>query len=307
MTGRFAGRRALVTGASRGIGAAVAYRLAAEGADVVVVARTAAGRATLPGSLAETVEKIGAFGTTVGSITADLTDADQRAGIVGQAEQLLGGDIDILVNNAAVAIYQPLDDFPLRRRRLTFEANVHAPLDLVQAVLPGMRAAGRGWIVNLTSASARLFPGPPFLLVEPGTALAVYAASKAALNRLTNALGAELLSDGVRVNAIQPRAAVLTEGARHLVGRDHPTRSVGDVGTDGGGRHRAVRRPGRPDRTDLCQFGSARRTRPDRPWTRRRRAHRRRSYVVTGRPVLVDALRTPFGKRDGWVAGLHAA
>ena len=218
MTGRFAARRALVTGASRGIGAAVAYRLAAEGADVVVVARTADGRATLPGSLAETVEKIGVFGTTVGSITADLTDADQRAGIVGQAELLLGGDIDILVNNAAVAIYQPLADFPLRRRRLTFEANVHAPLDLAQAVLPGMRAAGRGWIVNLTSASARLFPGPPFHLVEPGTALAVYAASKAALNRLTNALGAEFLTDGVRVNAVQPRAAVLTEGAQHLVG-----------------------------------------------------------------------------------------
>jgi citronellol/citronellal dehydrogenase len=218
MTGRFTGRRALVTGASRGIGAGVAHRLAAEGADVVVVARTATGRSTLRGSLAETVQRIGVFGTAVGSITADLTDADQRRGIVERAEDLLGGTIDILVNNAAVAIYQPLVDYPLRRRLLTFEANVHAPLDLAQAVLPGMRIAGRGWIVNLTSASARLFPGPPFQLVEPGTALAVYAASKAALNRLTNALGAELLADGIRVNAVQPRAAVLTEGAQHLVG-----------------------------------------------------------------------------------------
>lgn len=219
MTKRFAGRRALVTGASRGIGAGVAERLAAEGADVVLVARTAEpGGSRLAGSLAETVARLAAYGTRVASYVADLAAEDSRAGIVPAAEELLGGTVDILVNNAAAAIYQPLGDFPLRRRRLSFEVNVHAPLDLAQAVLPGMRAAGEGWIVNLSSASARLFDGPPFELVEPGTDLAVYAASKAALNRITNGLGAELYGTGIRVNTVQPRAAVLSEGASLLVG-----------------------------------------------------------------------------------------
>ncbi|MDN5893383.1 MAG: SDR family oxidoreductase [Nocardioides sp.] len=215
---RFAGRRALVTGASRGIGGGVAERLAAEGADVVLVARTLDQHATLTGSLVETAERVRRHGTRVEVVVADLTDHADRERLVPEAEELLGGPVDILVNNAAAAIYQPLADFPLRRRLVTFEANVHAPLDLMQAVLPGMREAGRGWIVNLSSASARIFDGPPFDLVEPGTDLSVYAASKAALNRITNGMGAEMYGTGVRVNTVQPRAAVLSEGAAMLVG-----------------------------------------------------------------------------------------
>jgi citronellol/citronellal dehydrogenase len=219
MMKRFAGRRALVTGASRGIGAAVAERLAAEGADVVLAARTLEPDSSrLGGSLRETAARLAAYGTRVDTLVVDLTDEPSRAGIVPAAVELLGGSVEILVNNAAAAIYQPLADFPLHRRRLTFEVNVHAPLDLAQAALSGMRDAGEGWIVNLPSASARDIDGPPFDLVEPGTSLAVYAASKAALNRITNGLGAELHGTGIRVNAIQPAAAVLTEGATALVG-----------------------------------------------------------------------------------------
>ena len=70
--------------------------------------------------------------------------------------EVFGGPIDILVNNAAAAIYQPLIDFPLKRRRLIFEVNVHAPMDLAQAVLPGMIERGEGWIVNVSSATAHL-------------------------------------------------------------------------------------------------------------------------------------------------------
>ncbi len=217
--GRLAGRRALVTGASRGIGAGVAERLAAEGADVVLVARTLEpGSSPLGGSLRETAERLAAYGTRVATLVADLSDEDSRARIVPAAVELLGGPVDVLVNNAAAAVYQPMADFPLKRRRLTFEVNVHAPMDLTQAVVPAMRAAGQGWIVNVSSASARHFDGPPFELVEPGADLAVYAASKAALNRLTNGLGAELHGSGVRVNTVQPSAAVLSEGAAKLVG-----------------------------------------------------------------------------------------
>lgn len=218
MSGRFAGRRALVTGASRGIGAGIAERLAAEGADVAIVARTLDRHDHLAGSLRETQARAARHGTTVAVVVADLADESQRAGVVPEAQALLGGPIDILVNDAAAAVYDEVAAMPLRRRRLLFEVNVHAPVDLAQAVVPAMRDAGEGWIVNLTSGAARPWPGPPFALGAQGSTTTMYGASKAALLRATNGLGAELHGTGIRVNAVQPRAAVLSEGADALVG-----------------------------------------------------------------------------------------
>jgi citronellol/citronellal dehydrogenase len=218
MTGRIAGRRALITGASRGIGAAVAERLAAEGADVAITARTVDRHDHLAGSLSETKARVERHGTKVAIIVADLTDDNDRARIVPEATEALGGPIEILVNNAAAAMYQPLEDFPLRRRKVIFEVNVHAPMDLAQAAIPAMRRAGEGWIVNLSSGSAKHWGGPPYDLGPQGTTITVYGASKAALNRLTDGLAAELCGTGIRVNSIEPRAAVLSEGATELVG-----------------------------------------------------------------------------------------
>lgn len=219
MTGtRLRGRRALVTGASRGIGAAVAQRLAAEGADVAIVARTDTRPSGLPGTLAETAGRLARHGGRVVRVAADLTDADDRARIVPEAEAGLGGPVEILVNNAAAAMYMPVLDMPLKRRRLMFEANVHAPLDLAQAVAPAMVAAGEGWIVNLSSGAVRHWGPPPFRLGTQGTTIALYGASKAALERLTDGLAAELDGTGVRVNCVRPRAAVMSEGADKLVG-----------------------------------------------------------------------------------------
>jgi NAD(P)-dependent dehydrogenase (short-subunit alcohol dehydrogenase family) len=215
---RFAGRRAVVTGASRGIGAGIAERLAAEGADVAIVARTLDVHDHLEGSLRDTAERLARFGNQVAVIVADLTDEVDRQRVLPEAVAGLGGPVEILVNNAAALINQPLVDFPLRRRRILFEANVHAPLDLAQAAIPAMAAAGEGWIVNLSSGSARLVDGPPFDLGFQGSTSTMYGASKAALNRVTNGLGAELHGTGIRVNAIEPRAAVLSEGARQHVG-----------------------------------------------------------------------------------------
>jgi citronellol/citronellal dehydrogenase len=203
---RFAGRRALVTGASRGIGAAVAERLVAEGADVALTART-------PDRLDETAARLDRYGRRVAVVVADLTDEHDRARVVPEAVEALGGPVDILVNNAAAGFFLPAAEYPLKRRRIVFEVNVHAPLDLAQAVIPAMRAAGAGWIVNLSSATARPWDGPPFALGPSGATIAVYGASKAALDRMTNGLGAELHGTGIRVNTIQPRAAVLTENA----------------------------------------------------------------------------------------------
>jgi citronellol/citronellal dehydrogenase len=219
MTGaRFQGRRVVVTGASRGIGAATAERFAAEGAHVAIVARTDTEPTAIPGTLAETAARLAPYGGTVVRIAADLTDADDRERIIPEAEAALGGPIEILVNNAAAAIYMPVAAMPIKRRRILFEANVHAPLDLAQAVVPGMTAAGEGWIVNVSSATAKHFGPPPVTLGAQGTTLTMYGASKAALNRLTDGLAVELYGTGIRVNTVEPRAAVLSEGADKLVG-----------------------------------------------------------------------------------------
>jgi citronellol/citronellal dehydrogenase len=214
VSGRFAGRRALVTGASRGIGAAVALQLAKDGADVAIVARSVVPHQKITGSLNETAELIRRQGARCIVIGADLSKEEDRARIIPEAIDGLGG-VDILVNNAAAAIYQPPETYSLKHRRLSMEVNYHAPADLMQAVVPHLTEAGEGWIVNLTSSAANYTPGPPFVI---GVQIGLYGASKAALNRLTNAMGASLHGTGVRVNAVMPRAAVLSEGADVLVG-----------------------------------------------------------------------------------------
>jgi NAD(P)-dependent dehydrogenase (short-subunit alcohol dehydrogenase family) len=96
--------------------------------------------------------------------------------------------------------------------------NLHAPLDLCEAVAPPMVEAGEGWIVNVTSGGARSIPGPPFERGVLGSTEGIYGATKAALNRATNALAMELEDAGVRVNTVEPRAAVMTDGAAAVVG-----------------------------------------------------------------------------------------
>ena len=214
----FTGRTAIVTGASRGIGAAIAERLAAEGAHVVVTARTLDHHDHLEGSLLETLGRCRRNGGRADAVVADLGDPVDRARIVPEALEFLGGHVDILVNNAAAAIYQSLLDYPAKRRAITFEVNLFAPLDLSQGVIPGMLERGEGWIVNVSSATARPAAGPPFKTGGVAGRIGMYGTSKAALNRMTNALAVELHGRGVRLNAIEPRAAVASEGAMALLG-----------------------------------------------------------------------------------------
>lgn len=208
-----------MTGASRGIGAALSQRLAAEGANLLLVARTLDKHDTLAGSLRETEQICRQYGHQVETLTADLSDPESRARIVPAALDHFDGRIDVLVNNAAAAIYALNLDYPSRRRHLSFEVNVHAPTELMQAVLPSMLERGEGWIVNLSSASARPVPGPPYDDVGPtARVIGVYGASKAALNRITNAFAVEFHGRGIRINTVEPRAAVMSEGAEALVG-----------------------------------------------------------------------------------------
>lgn len=212
------GKVALVTGASRGIGVAIAERLAQEGASLALVARTlhAEPDARLAGSLADTVALVERAGGRAVPIVADLANPADRARIVPEVRAALG-PVDVLVHNAAAAIYAPVAEIPLKRRQITFEVNVHATLDLAQAVLPEMRARKRGWIVNLSSASSMHPKGPPYSAAISST-ITVYGASKAALERITTGLASEVYADGIAVNSIAPVAAVRTPGAEALVG-----------------------------------------------------------------------------------------
>ncbi len=224
MTGEFVGRRVVVTGASRGIGASIAERFAAEGASVVITARTLQEHDHLEGSLADTMARCAKYGTVV-PLVADLADATDRARIIPESERILGGPIDILVNNAAAGIHQLSASMSLKHRRIMFEVNFHAPFDLAQAVIPSMVERGEGWIINVSSSSSDITDGPPFPDSPMGTTNAAYGATKAALNRYTNVLGVELYGTGVRVNTLQPVKPVASAGALiHLAGRLDPDR-----------------------------------------------------------------------------------
>jgi NAD(P)-dependent dehydrogenase (short-subunit alcohol dehydrogenase family) len=191
VTTQFAGRTALVTGAGRGIGQAVALQLAAAGASLILIARSAS-------QLAETKAMAlsqGAIAGQVRFLPADLSDSGQRAAVLAAALGTMR--VDILINNAAtVEPLGPTGAIPDSELRRALEINVVAPFALTTAVLPGMVDAGWGRIVNVSSAVA----SHPSAMVG-GNA---YAATKAALEAHTVNLAAELVGTGVTVNAYRP-------------------------------------------------------------------------------------------------------
>jgi citronellol/citronellal dehydrogenase len=215
MAGACDGKVALVTGASRGLGKAIARRLAAEGAAVGITARTMDLDPRYQGSLSQTRDEIAAAGGSAIAIQADLSQSGERARLFAEMVETVGAP-DILVNNAAVTFLRPLDAFPERRARLMVEMHVLAPMHLTQLAIPAMRERGCGWVLNITSVGGDLPEGPPFAEFDRIAGFGVYGAVKAALNRLTKSLAAELYTDGIAVNAAAPSKPVATEGAGAL-------------------------------------------------------------------------------------------
>ena len=202
------GRVALVTGASRGIGKAIALGFAAQGAAVVVAARSeTAGKPGLPGTIHETVAQIRAQGGRALAVRCDVTDEASVRDMVDQVAATFEG-VDVLVNNAGVAFGQPALETPLKRWELVLRVNLTGAFLCSQAVLPHMIRRGQGSIINISSLAADERADGK---VNTGVA---YAVAKAGLDRLTWGLASEAGRHGVAVNALKPRQVVDSEGMR---------------------------------------------------------------------------------------------
>jgi 3-oxoacyl-[acyl-carrier protein] reductase len=182
------GKVALVTGGSRGIGAAVALRLAEDGADVALTFHRNQQRAD------EIVDKIKAVGRRAVAIQADSADP---AAVVAAVERVAGelGRLDILVNNAGVGMLGPFDELTLAQFEETVAVNVRAPFVATQAAVRHMSAGGRVITIGSNVVDRVAFPG-----------FGLYAMSKTALVGLTKALGRELGGRAITVNLVHPGA-----------------------------------------------------------------------------------------------------
>jgi 3-oxoacyl-[acyl-carrier protein] reductase len=213
---RVDGRVALVTGATRGIGRAIAEAFVAAGAGVCVLARK-------PDELAETAEALGAIGGPVGTIAGSAGDPDAIAAAVAHCTDVMGG-LDILVNNAATnPTFGPMIETEPAAVRKVLEVNVEGALQLSQRAWSAWMSEHGGAIVNVASLGG----------LRPSPFIGIYNASKAALLHMTRQLALEL-APAVRVNAVAPGlvkthfARALWESDEEGIARRHP---LGRIGT----------------------------------------------------------------------------
>ncbi len=207
-------KRAIVTGASSGIGQETARQLAGAGWQVLAVARR----------IERLNDLAGEFGQRIAAFAADISRPESAAKIVAEAERRMGG-VDLLVNNAGTSWVGPVEKTSAEIIDRIFNLNVRGLMLLCREVIPAMRRAAGGQIINVSSVAAHL----------PMETLAAYCASKAAVSMFTAVLAKELAADRIRVNAFSPcgtdseifqQAGVAKPDAVHLVPADQMARMV---------------------------------------------------------------------------------
>lgn len=199
---------AVVTGSSRGIGKGIAKVFAAEGAKVVVVARTEQEGGRLPGTIHSTVDEIKASGGEAIAVRCDVTDEEQVQGLVKEVLDAYGR-IDVLVNNAAIQVNVPLLDLQTRHWDLSMRVNLRGPFLCCKYLVPPMIEQRSGNIINVTSGAGET--------VRPSGIS--YSVTKAGLNIMTRGLAQELEEHNIAVNALNP-GPVRTEGAEFVRASD---------------------------------------------------------------------------------------
>ena len=223
MSDLLAGKVAIVTGASRGVGAAAAIALAEQGCAVVCAARsTAAAPKRLPGTIDAVVDQIRRAGGDALAIPTNLAVEDEVVAMVARTIEHFGR-VDVLVNNAAITFTGDLR-MPTKRYDLIMNVNVRAPFIAIREAAPHMRANGAGAIVNVSSAAA-LIPVPH---------MSVYGVSKLALEHVTLDAARELYPDNISVNCFRIDISVATEGfMANVPDGDHDSWEPPDVAAEG--------------------------------------------------------------------------
>lgn len=212
--GKLDGKVVIVTGSSRGIGAEIARVFAAEGGKVVCAARTLhEGEHQYEGSLETTVAQIRKAGGEATPVAVDISQPEECEKLVAAARSAYG-PVDVLVNNAALTYFIPIKDYPVNRWMRSWAVNFHAPFILSKLVLEDMVERRSGAIVNISSGAA-IGPGRgPYASIPLGGGTC-YGAEKAALERFTQGLAAEVQQFGVSVTCVSPSQVVPTAGTVH--------------------------------------------------------------------------------------------
>lgn len=205
------GKVAIIGGASRGIGKDVALALATAGAKIVVVARSEVEPdPRLPGTIHQTVAEIQALGGEAIAVKADISNEEDVDNMTKKTLEAFGR-VDILFNNAAVLVPRGILDLPTRHIDLHNRINIKGPILCIRAVLPTMLHQQQGWVINVSSRAA-VFPGPGPYTNVPSTRAFMYAATKAALERLTQNLAIDYQEQGISFNVLSPLGRIRTPG-----------------------------------------------------------------------------------------------
>ncbi len=207
------GKTLFITGASRGIGQAIALRAAADGAAVVIAAKTVDPHPRLPGTIHTVAQEIERAGGRALPVQLDVRDEKQIAAAVARAVQTFGG-IDVLVNNASAISLTGTADTSMKRFDLMFAVNVRATFACTQACLPHLRAAANPHVLNLAP--------PPRLTAAWFKDHCAYSMSKYGMSLCVLGMAEEFKSDGIAVNALWPRTVIDTAAIRMLGGRVKP-------------------------------------------------------------------------------------